>query len=76
MAGIGSTPIGVFALVAFVLGVARSASLALETAKLKVKRRPNRKEVRMGRELIAGSALETAWAIGVGVLAGSLPSNP
>ena len=55
---------------------ARFASLVIEDTKPEVKRRPSRKEVRIKRKFIAGSALETAWAIGGAAVAGSLPSLP
>jgi hypothetical protein len=73
---IGSTPIGILILIALLLIAARSASLVLEATKPETKRRPSRKEVLMSRELIAASTLETAWAIGVSVAAGSLPPSP
>jgi hypothetical protein len=77
MAEIGSIPIVVLALITMSLVAARYSSLALEATKPEVKRRrPSRKEVRMNKRLIAGSALETAWVISAGVVSGSLPSLP
>jgi hypothetical protein len=73
---IDSASICVLVLIAFSLIAARSASLALEVAWPKVKRRSASKEVRMNVRLIIGSALETAWAIGGSVAAGFLPSFP
>jgi hypothetical protein len=73
---IGATPVSALVLIAFSLVVARSASLVLETAKPEVKRRSDRKEVRMNGRLVAGSLLETAWAIGVSVVTSVLLPLP
>jgi hypothetical protein len=73
---IGANPISVLVLIAFWLVAARSASLVLETPKPDVKRRSDRKEVRMNGKLVAGSLLETAWAISVSVLASMLLPFP
>ena len=77
MAGkIGSTPIGVLVLTALSLIVVRSASLVLEAEGPQVKRQRLGKEIQMNAKLVAGSALETAWAITAGIAAGSLPPSP
>jgi hypothetical protein len=73
---IGANPISVLVLIAFWLVAARFASLVLETPKPEVKRRSGRKEVRMNGKLVAGSLLETAWAISVSVLASRLLPSP
>jgi hypothetical protein len=73
---IGANPISVLVLIAFWLVAARFASLVLETPKPEVKRRSDRKEVRMNGKLVAGSLLETAWAISVSVLASRLLPSP
>ena len=74
---IGSTLVVVaLILTALLLVAARSESLALETATPKIKRRSSRKEVCMTRRSIAGSALETAWAVGVSAIVAAPPSFP
>jgi hypothetical protein len=73
---IGANPISVLVLIAFWLVGARSASLVLETPKPEVKRRSDRKEVCMNGKLVAGSLLETAWAVSVSVLASMLLPFP
>jgi hypothetical protein len=70
---IGSTPIIALVLIALSLGAVRFASLVLEDDKPEFKRQPSKKEHDMNGKLIASSALETAWAIGVSALAGYLP---
>ena len=74
--GIGSNPISALILIVLLLIVVRFVSLVLETPKPEVKRRTDRKEARMNGRLIAGSLLETAWAISVSVVAGALPPLP
>jgi hypothetical protein len=73
---IGATPISALVLITFSLVVARTASLVLETAKPEVKRRSDRKEGSMNGKLVAGSLLETAWAIGVSVVTSILLPLP
>lgn len=74
---IGSTPVVVaLILTALLLVAARSESLALETATPKIKRQSSRKEACMTRRSIAGSALETVWAVCVSEIAAALPSFP
>jgi hypothetical protein len=73
---IGANPISVLVLIAFWVVVARFASLVLETPKPEVKRRSDRKEVRMNGKLVADSLLGTAWAISVSVLASMLLPFP
>lgn len=73
---IGPTPIIALILIALLLITARSASLGLEATTPEIKRRSSRKEVRMNRKLITGSALETAWTIGASAIVGALPSFP
>ena len=70
---IGSIPISALVVIALLLVAARFASLVAEDTKPELKRRHS-KEVRMNYKLIAGSALETAWAISVSVMAGFLLS--
>jgi hypothetical protein len=73
---IGPTPIIALILIALLLIAARSASLALEATTPEVKRQSSRKEVHMNRQLILGSASETAWAAGMSAIVGALPSFP
>jgi hypothetical protein len=71
-----ATLISVVVLFAVSLVAVRSASLVLEEGKPVVKRRPRGKGVAVNARLIAGSMLETAWAVGVGALAGVSPPLP